>query len=111
MKSPDCELYFPVGLLRVIRYSVRTRDEQRDTQIYQMLFQMGGITLNQIRENLGEERMEHSLMDQTFIGGVPLEQLQSVSWSSVGIFLLRSREEDFLLMSLSKRLPMILHSR
>jgi len=56
---------------------IDTRDEQRDTQIYQMLFQMGAITPNQIREKLGEERMEHPLMDQTFIGGTPLDQVQS----------------------------------
>lgn len=55
---------------------IDTRDEERDTQIYQMLFQMGAITPNQIREKLGEERMEHPLMDQTFIGGVPLDQIQ-----------------------------------
>lgn len=56
---------------------IDTRDQQRDVEIYQMLFQMGAITPNQIREKLGEERIEHFLMDQTFIGGVPLEQIQT----------------------------------
>lgn len=56
---------------------IDTRDEERDTQIYQMLFQMGAITPNQIREKLGEERMEHPLMDHTFINGLPLDQIQS----------------------------------
>jgi PBSX family phage portal protein len=54
---------------------IDTRDEERDTRIYTALFQMGAITANKIRELMGEERIDHPVMDTPFINGVPIDQI------------------------------------
>jgi PBSX family phage portal protein len=56
-------------------HEIDTRDEARETDVYTKLFAMGAITTNEIRENMGEESIDHPIMDTPFIGGVPIHQL------------------------------------
>lgn len=65
----------------VIKFNeIDTRDENRDTDRYQKLFNMGALTPNKIRELIGEERIDHPLMDMPFINGQPIDAI----WAQVG---------------------------
>lgn len=65
----------------VIKFNdIDTRDENRDVEKYEKLFQMGALTPNKIRELIGEERIEHPLMDMPFVNGLPIEAI----WGQVG---------------------------
>lgn len=62
----------------VIKFNdIDTRDENRDTERYVKLFNMGALTPNKIRELIGEERINHPMMDMPFINGIPIDMIGS----------------------------------
>ena len=54
---------------------IDTRDEDREIERLQKLFNMGYFSPNMLREEMGYERVEDPAMDMHFINGQPITQL------------------------------------
>ncbi|GGA31961.1 hypothetical protein GCM10007416_00630 [Kroppenstedtia guangzhouensis] len=54
---------------------IDTRDEERDIEILESKFNLGALTINDIRRELGQEAIDHPLMDMPFINGTPLDEI------------------------------------
>lgn len=52
---------------------IDTRDEDREIDRLQKLFNMGALSPNMIREERGEERIDNPNMDRHFINGQPID--------------------------------------